>query len=117
VDSLVRIFSEGTYAIDWWDGDVRPDKNEWSISMFIRPAHVGVTALRDPSWGGVCIHWKAEGGCCFEWHRRPKACRELVPHESFNCTTTFDKEATALAWVPYQKEIKEAADMVINEME
>lgn len=109
VDSLASKFADGTYAIDWWEGDVRPGKSEWSCSMFIRPAHVGVTKLRDPSWGGTCIHWHTVGGCCFEWHRRPKGCRELVPDKKRNCTRVFDKRAAALAWVPYQRDIMEAA--------
>ncbi len=110
VDSLARRFADDTYAIDWWEGDIRPGKDEWSISMFIRPAHVGVTKLRDPSWGGTCIHWDATSGCCLDWHHRPKGCRELIPCKKHNCTVMFDKEATALAWAPYQQEIAEASE-------
>lgn len=62
--------------------------------------------------GGTCIHWNAVGGCCLELHRRPKACRELVPDKNRNCTVLFDEEATALAWVPYQQDIEEAATKI-----
>jgi len=109
-ESLARRFTDGIYAIDWWEGDVRPGKESWSTSMFIRPAHRGVTALRDPSWGGICVHWNAAKGCCFEWQHRPRNCRELVPSENYpdGCHGPFGKEEAALAWVPYQDVIVEA---------
>ncbi|KKN91167.1 hypothetical protein LCGC14_0220330 [marine sediment metagenome] len=109
VDSLASRFADGIYAIDWWEGDVRPGKDEWPISLFIRPAHVGITKLHDPSWGGVCIHWNATNGCCFELHHRPKTCRELVPKDNGNCIGPFNKEEAAMAWVPYQQKIEKAA--------
>jgi hypothetical protein len=107
-ESLARRFADGIYAIDWWEGDVRPGKTEWSTSMFIRPAHVGVTSLRDPAWSGLCTHWSPVDGCCFEPQHRPRACREIVPKKGGDCIGPFDKEATALAWAPYQDTIREA---------
>lgn len=113
-DTLAERFSSGLYAIDWWEGDVRRGQDEWSISMFVRPAHRGAYELRDPAWEGICIHWDVRDGCCFELQDRPYACRTMEAVEGGHCTGPFDKEAAALAWVPYQRVIKEAEELCVT---
>lgn len=99
----------GKYAIDWWEGDPRDDK-DWtdpdalSRAYFVRPAHVGASHPRDPSWGGTCV-FHGPKGCALEHDKRPSVCRALEPITGPNdCKMHLKggaKRGPAIAWIPF----------------
>lgn len=59
---LDKALLSGKYAIDWWDGDARDDKDELCRTYYVRPATKGMKGvLYDPSCGGVCVFLARNG--------------------------------------------------------
>lgn len=114
VNSLVERFKTGQYAVDWWEGDPREDHDELGQAEFIRPAHKGTSRLRDPSWGGKCIHL-TEKGCILSFDDRPQECREIIPCADGNCHLEMPKRGAAIAWLPYRRMIKGALSKIEDE--
>ena len=120
--SLTASLSSKAYAIDWWIGDPRDeDEDELDQAYFIRPAHKDVHSLRDPSWGGCCIHL-TDKGCNLSFRQRPKGCRMLIPGRPSpdNCRLAGDlssKQDAAIAWIPYQQIILDAEEIVEGDCE
>lgn len=112
-----RALASGLWAVDSWEGDPRPDIDELSETMYLRPAHTNaISKVMDRSWGGTCVFWDNDGGCSLSWDERPAVCRDLVPNylSTAGCFNNeqYTKGAVALAWIPYQDIIAEAADAV-----
>jgi hypothetical protein len=101
-EALKAAFASGQWAIDWWEGDPRPDQHQYCQVYFVRPAVKGKEGqLRDPSWGGACT-FLTISGCSLEPEKRPRQCRELEPDMTFKCDSHgYGKREAALAWVPY----------------
>lgn len=108
---LTDRLASGRWAIDWWEGDPRPGKNDLDRGYFVRPA----TAARrgrifDPSWGGACTFHGPSG--CEIFADRPSGCRGLRPASDYpgGCTVMHsDKVDAAIAWIPYHRILKRAA--------
>lgn len=115
VQSLAARFATGNYAIDWWEGDPRENCDKLDRATYIRPAHVDAKTLQDPSWGGVCSLWSAKG-CRLAHDLRPKQCRDLKPIADGSCTDGFSKQAAAVAWLPFQQMIEDAARAAESEV-
>lgn len=101
---ITRGFTERMLAIDWWEGGVKGNER----GLFLRPAHVGVKKLRDPSWGGVCVFLSANG-CTLPYDDRPSGCKMLepVPDPGHCKVHGAGKEEAALAWGPFVDTILE----------
>jgi Fe-S-cluster containining protein len=100
---LIERLRTGRWAIDWWEGDPRPDQDEVSRGYFVRPATKdSLGELLDPSWGGDCT-FRGEGGCDI-FDERPSGCRGLKPaQDSKGCEDVHSgKRDCAIAWVPYR---------------
>lgn len=99
--ALRETIASGQWAIDWWEGDVRPG-GDLGRTCFVRPAVDGVHPLFDPSWGGFCT-FLGPGGCILAAGDRPAGCRYLEPIEGGHCNSHgHSKEDAAIAWLPYQ---------------
>lgn len=107
VESLRKLFATAKYSVDWHEGDPRENHNELGLAYFIRPAHVGVDKLRDPSWGGCCIHL-GPGGCGLSFKTRPKGCRDLQPSGDGTCNGEYSKRTAGIAWLPFKELIEQA---------
>jgi hypothetical protein len=104
VESLNKLFAAGKHAIDWYNGETEEDEDEPGV-YFIRPAHKGVSTLKDPSWGGECI-FLTPTGCELAFEARPLGCKALKPSKDGCCNKTFyGKEAAAIDWLPFQDAI------------
>lgn len=108
--NVLETLAEGNTAIDWWEGDPRgtdrEDPDFHPRGYFLRPATAKQHGhLRDPSWGGQCVHWTQQRGCALTPVERPAQCRRLIPSPDENCTyddeAAMEKQALALAWLPY----------------
>lgn len=99
-DSLVAAFRSGRWAIDWVEGE--------PPIFYVRPRHVGVVELRDPSWGGQCV-FLGPFGCELSFNERPTGCRMLEPVEVDGAGPTpclshgHDKYRAAKEWKNYQQ--------------
>ncbi len=114
--SLVKAFESGKYAVDWWERDPRPDKDEISRGYFIRPAIKGAKNLFDPSWGNKICIFLTDEGCELNYDERPAGCRALEPKEDFRCISHgADKQEASIAWIPYHEDILLAAKIIRNE--
>jgi len=99
---LKEALKTGKIAIDWWEGDPREGKDEYTRGYFVRPATKWMEGvLYDPSWGGECI-FLTNSGCQLEEDKRPLNCRKLepgadkcIPHDGVS------KRDAAIAWLPY----------------
>jgi hypothetical protein len=109
--NLRRALATGRYAVDWWDGDPRPGKDEFGRAMYVRPAHINVTRLYDASWGGTCVNL-TDAGCSKPFDDRPHQCRDLVPNANHNCRAPHGKDWYGIEWLSYQDVIDEAAKAV-----
>ena len=137
-DIILKMFLEKNTAVDWWEGDPRPEnKYYWddegnmayplgsgySCVYFLRPK--GIKAkhkLRDASWGAnPCVHFKFGHGCQLDPEKMPLQCRALVPHIRIDpadgqpvCGIPENEKATkqdlCIAWIPYQEMITEAME-------
>lgn len=108
--SLVQAFKSGNWAIDWWEGD--PTGNGRNQTYFVRPALKNTSRLFDPTWGGEC-GFLASSGCKVTLKERPKGCRELEPKKKGDCIDhSKGKKAAAIAWIPYEKTILNAANEI-----
>lgn len=48
---LKNLLSKGIYAIDFWEGDPRPNKFEYNRVYYIRVANTNSSEILDASWG------------------------------------------------------------------
>lgn len=104
---LREALSSGRWAIDWWEGDPRPDSHALDAAYFVRPATWDKRGtLYDPSWGGRCTFLGVKG-CELEYDARPRNCRALIPRPGTSCVETdedggrVNKDRYAIAWIPY----------------
>lgn len=107
VESLRELFATTLYSVDWYEGDPREGHNELPFAYFIRPAHIGINQLKDPSWGGRCIHL-GSAGCKLSPKTRPKGCRDLNPTGKETCDGQYSKKAAGIAWLPFEQVIKQS---------
>lgn len=108
-ERILEMVRQEKCAIDWYDGDPRPDGDLWRV-YWIRPAIKGVDQPLDPSWGGECVHL-TDAGCSVPAGERPRQCLALTPlpivERRANGGCHFDevyklKRGPAMAWIPYQ---------------
>jgi len=106
---LHELLSNGKWAIDWWEGDPREDKNTLYKCYFLRPATKDCNKIFDPAWGGECV-FLSPSGCLLSDTKRPYQCRALKPK---NTTTgecrlseEVDKRHGALAWLDHQETLE-----------
>ena len=113
-DALDELLDSGDYSIDWWDGDPRPNGGLSQV-YFIRPRHVGVEKLLDPSWGGTCVFLSGRG-CTLSRDEMPLQCRALRPRETLkgDCKGTLTKEKMAWIWTTHQAWIVEYIERYRN---
>jgi hypothetical protein len=110
---LTVAFRTGKWAIDWWEGDPLipdwEDENALGRVDFVRPAVLGKSDLRDPSWGGRCTFLRATG-CELPHDERPVECQQLEPApDGKDCRGHGQgKEANAIAWREFQDVIAAA---------
>lgn len=88
-----------------------------SMIYFVRPAHTNaIGRIVDHSKGGTCRLWHRKYGCRLPLENRPRQCRFLTPEPNdfqrkfFGCQRPAHSanEAAAIAWLPYQAQIKAA---------
>ena len=106
---LAVALKSGRYAIDWWEGDPREGKDEYSRGFFVRPAVKGKEGiLYDPTWDGECTFLDTNG-CQLDKNNRPLNCKKLEPVAGGKCKIHDDasKQGAAIAWLPYYKELAE----------
>jgi Fe-S-cluster containining protein len=115
---LRAALSSGRWAIDWWEGDPRPDCDALYQAEFVRPANKGHEGdLFHPSWGGPCTFLRKDG-CELAHDDRPRNCRGVVPRHPESCTekhedgTLVSKEDFVIAWIPYIGLLLSVADEV-----
>ena len=108
-NNIIKLLLKG-YTFDSWEGDPRSNKDEYSEVFFLRPAqrgHLGKILHR--SWGGLACIFLSNTGCALSEDSRPLGCQLLEPGES-ECISHAkgknDKHAAAMAWLKYQKLIK-----------
>jgi len=102
---LSAALRSGRWAIDWWEGDPREDREEVKRGYWIRPATKGKEGeLYDGSLGGKCTFLTLRG-CELSPEDRPLQCRLLEPrpggHGNCKAHHGFTKREDALAWEPY----------------
>lgn len=107
---LREALKSGKYAIDWWEGDPRDNKNDLSQAYFIRPATKGAEGkMSDASWGGECT-FLTGNGCTLTLENRPRECRMLEAKEGNgrNCLMNKgnNKKDAAIAWIKYTEIIE-----------
>ena len=117
LQSLIRAFKSGMWAIDWYEGDPTRDDKLTQV-YYIRPRIKGIKELFDPSWGGECVFLTTKG-CTLKPLERPKTCRMLEPASLTKCVfhAAGTKRVCAIAWLPYQDIILKAAEAVKENVE
>jgi len=112
LENLIKAFESGKWAIDWWEGDPRPEEDKLERAYYIRPSLKGVNRLFDPSWGGECIFLNNDR-CILSPEERPKSCRMLEPkpkgEDCIHHDGTGGKREAAIAWLPFTDVILEAS--------
>lgn len=115
-ENILGLLTTGNFSIDSWVGDIRPGKDLWDVSYFLRPATKGNEGkIYDESWGGKCVFLR-NTGCLLSDNKKPFGCRILEPKENLEgkCkTNNGDKKDSVLAWVPYRDIFEE----IINKSE
>ncbi len=115
-EAIHQLLKSGKWSIDWWEGDPRPDKDEASRGLYLRPAHVDSRyKVFDASWGGTCI-LLGENGCELPFEKRPAQCRAVIPKGTIKETCDIDSGYTklegALAWWPYQEVLQRVGSSI-----
>lgn len=124
-ENILKALSEGEWAIDWWEGDIRKDRdcpdlpeltrdNELFCTYYMRVRHVGEPAVNG-SWGGQCVMWDPETGCKYDWEHRPTGGKAMlvgsgpcpVQYSDLPCPK-YAKDLAAIDWFPYNDTIEEA---------
>jgi len=117
-EELLEALKSGRYALDWWEGDPRPGKDELGRAYFVRPAAVGSIEIFDPIWHGECI-MLSPTGCILPFEQRPSGCRLLIPDgsiDSLKChydskSARDMKQHSAILWLE-----SEMTDRVVTEL-
>ena len=109
IDRLSAALRSRQWAVDWWEGDPRDDRDEIAQGYFLRPATKDANRWPlDGSWGGECVFLR-NSGCSLEHDARPAGCRSLEPVMGGGCVLhAASKREAAVAWLPYHKEIMAA---------
>lgn len=125
VANLASAFASGMWAVDWWDGDPRPDapspfdaNGDWfdnparlDRAEYVRPAMGSPHRfpVEHPAWGhdGPCV-FLADAGCKLTHDERPLGCRALEPGEPECKPHDGGKAGGALVWVPFRSVIARA---------
>ena len=101
-EGLKKEIDTGYISIDWWEGDINKNRNEYSHIIFLRMRNKGASIV-DASWGGSqCFLWTEEAGCPLPFSARPKGAR-LVRPGTDECPTDYSKEQCVWDWRPYQE--------------
>jgi Fe-S-cluster containining protein len=108
-----ELLRSGDYAVDWWEGDPRKNKDDMEECYFIRPRVKDAETIFDPSWGGECV-FLSENGCRLSFKDRPFGCRNLLPkkNDTGECRDAAGREKReyAMLWIKYQDEIEKFYD-------
>jgi len=108
IEFIVKLLDSGKYSVDWWEGDVL-DNDLVDRSYYLRPRHIDSPSI-DPSFGGICNHWKTNTGCSLPESDRPHQCRMLVPAFEIGCVAHPLSKATkkdcAIAWYEFIDKIE-----------
>lgn len=104
-ERVIEMVLHERYAIDWYEGDPRPD-GDLNHVYFLRPAIRGVTSHLDPTWGGECV-FLTDTGCSMSADKRPRECLAIIPSDPIDGHCLAEdgyegKEAVAMAWLPHQ---------------
>lgn len=115
---LAAALASGRWAVDWWEGDPRPECEEYDQVYFVRPAVTGFEGkIYHPAWGGPCTFLKLPG-CELSAEKRPWACRVLEPHDPQPCKLPEGigntKQFSACAWLPFQAILSAVADKQVE---
>ena len=106
VVSINDLLDTGKYAIDWWEGDPREDRDDVGQSYYIRPKTKGSEEhLLDGSWGGECV-FLTNKGCELSFNERPYDCRMLEPSSGDSCDTVgVEKQEMVVLWMEHNNTI------------
>lgn len=108
LEKLDSALASGRWAIDWWEGDPRPGKDEMSKAYFVRPAVKGHEGrIYHGAWGGECT-FLGPYGCELASDERPRECRHLEPLPEGVCEMHGDcgKQSAAIAWIPHAEALE-----------
>lgn len=114
-EQVHHLLVTGQAAIDWWEGDPRPDKNKLVRANYLRAATKKAAGkIFDPSWGGECVHL-TNSGCALTFEARPWACQTLIPNpdKPGECKLGkhkhkyTDKQIAACAWIPRNETLEQ----------
>lgn len=114
------------YCFDSWHGDPRPESEirpgtELREVYFIRPrSKRAANKIIDEPWGPSECMFLTDTGCSMSFDERPAQCRSLVPDLVNGCGTNMEKtpwgkQNMTLRWIPYQKVILEALDILYEQ--
>lgn len=112
-DRLAAALSSGRWAIDWWEGDPRPEMHALDRAHFVRPAIKGSELrIRHPAYYGECTFLGATG-CELAPDARPRQCRYLEPAADGDCVPhAGGKREAALAWLPCAEALARVEDQI-----
>lgn len=100
LDMTLQEFFDKHLAVDWWDGNSATNGEDiYVLAPVLVGEEEGGMYPGDPE--GVCSLLDDEGRCTVHEHGKPFECAQLT-HDGH-----ADHFQVALAWVPYQNQIRE----------
>lgn len=120
VPALVELLTSRLWQVDSYDSEF--------FGYFLRPRALGdyyEDCVYSPTWGRVTCVFLGESGCKLPLEKRPEGCRTLIPDPSGppkDCEVPYDeyhsnvKHAAAVAWAPYQEDIRKAMETASEEL-
>ena len=98
-------------GLPWVDGRPPPPEETRRILHYPRPATVAERGRGKAAPGGEpspCVFLDPHG-CRLAFDERPRMCQALEPAGDGECTASWDRRSAALAWLPWQGLVAEAA--------
>lgn len=98
-------------GVPWVNGVPPPDEDRYRVIRYPRPATVAERAADGalPAGGSADCVFLQPGGCALAFAERPRMCRSLEPAADGDCVAAWGRREAALAWLPHQDLVAEAA--------
>lgn len=104
-NSLLRLMEAKRVVLDWTQYNGRP-------TYFLRPPSRGDNGHFVPDHSRDSCTFLTSSGCNLPLEERPLGCKNMKPHHSWHCRSTYGQYEAFRSWARYRKVLEEVMDII-----